>query len=250
MHTFCIGAVFRNESHILDEWIRHYLDRGADHIYLVNDFSTDNFSDKILPFGNKITLFHSDIVTKELGKQVQIYEKFFRSILNSTKWFGILDLDEFLYSPETKDISRILENYNEYSAITIDWQSFGSSGHISQPKSVVEGFRMRAKFDTTKYYYSYKTIFKAKKLKQFSIHNQFVSGPIIHLHYTEESGSPLIINHYPIQSLDFFMKVKATRGDLDNYIETTDRRRDLTYFNSYDLNVIKDDHLYIQNSSQ
>jgi len=76
MHTFCVGAVFRNESHILDEWIRHYLDRGADHIYLVNDFSNDNFLDKILPFGNKITLFYSDIVTKELGKQVQIYEKF------------------------------------------------------------------------------------------------------------------------------------------------------------------------------
>ena len=44
------------------------------------------------------------------------------------------------------------------------------------------------------------------------------------------------------------MKVKATRGDIDNYIETTDRRRDLTYFTSYDLNDVQDDNLYIQNS--
>ena len=70
----------------------------------------------------------------------------------------------------------------------------------------------------------------------------------LNLHYKEETGSPLIINHYTIQSLDFFMKVKATRGDIDNYIETTDRRRDLTYFTSYDLNDVQDDNLYIQNS--
>ena len=42
-YYFSIGAVFKNEAHALDEWIQHYLMRGVDHIYLINDFSTDAF---------------------------------------------------------------------------------------------------------------------------------------------------------------------------------------------------------------
>jgi len=37
-----IGAVFKNESHIMIEWIEHYLSHGVDTIYLINDESTDN----------------------------------------------------------------------------------------------------------------------------------------------------------------------------------------------------------------
>jgi hypothetical protein len=43
MFTFVICSVFKNESHILEEWINNYLLHGVDHFYLVNDFSTDNF---------------------------------------------------------------------------------------------------------------------------------------------------------------------------------------------------------------
>ena len=36
-YEFVIGAAFKNEGHILDEWIRHYKYHGIDHIYLIND---------------------------------------------------------------------------------------------------------------------------------------------------------------------------------------------------------------------
>ena len=35
MFYFTIGAVFKNESHILKEWIEHYLYHGIEHIYLI-----------------------------------------------------------------------------------------------------------------------------------------------------------------------------------------------------------------------
>jgi hypothetical protein len=244
MHNLVVGAVFKNEGHILDEWIRHYLARGVDHIFLVNDFSTDDFEAKLLPFADKVTLFHNDIVTQSLGRQTQIYEKYFRPILPLTKWIAILDLDEFLYSRETLDLSSIIERYNEYSAIIVDWLHFGSSGHIQQPSSVVNGFRMRANFDTTKDYYANKSILKADKILRFLIHKHNVIGEQVHIHYSEDA--PLIINHYTLQSLEFFTKVKMTRGDIDNYIQTTSRKRDIEFFNSYDVNTIKDDYLYNQ----
>ena len=41
-----ILTCFKNESHILKEWIEHYKNRGIEHIYMINDFSTDNLSRK------------------------------------------------------------------------------------------------------------------------------------------------------------------------------------------------------------
>ena len=247
VYNLCVCAVFKNEAHILDEWIRHYLDRGIDHIYLINDFSNDNFQEIIDQFGSKITLFHNDIITNDVGRQITISEKYFRPILNTTKWAAILDLDEFLYSPETTDLLSIIERYNDYSQLEIDWLHFGSNGHIYQPQSVVEGFRMRAEFDMTKYYYAYKSIFKTECLQQFLIHGHHITGHTIRISYSE--NAPLIINHYPVQSLTFFTNVKSTRGDINNYIQTTGKSRNIEYFNSYDINNIEDNRLYLQNKN-
>lgn len=247
MYSLCVCAIFKNEAHILDEWIRHYLDRGVDHIFLVNDFSNDNFQEIIDRFGSKITLSHNDIVTYNLGRQTMIYEKYFRPILNTTKWAAILDLDEFLYSPETTDLLSIIERYNDYSQLKIDWLHFGSSDHIYQPQSVVEGFRMRADFDTTKPYYGFKSILKADCIQGFSIHSHYMTGNSVHISYSE--NAPLIINHYPIQSLTFFTNVKSARGDDNNYNQTSGRSRNIEYFNSHDTNNIEDNRLYLQNKN-
>jgi hypothetical protein len=52
----------------------------------------------------------------------------------------------------------------------------------------------------------------------------------------------LILNHYRIQSLDFWEKVKCSRGDADHY-----RVRTLDDFYLYDINQVEDKRLYEQN---
>ena len=42
-YYFSVAAMFKNESWSLKEWIEHYKFHGADHIYLVNDFSDDDY---------------------------------------------------------------------------------------------------------------------------------------------------------------------------------------------------------------
>ena len=56
-------------------------------------------------------MFHNDIQTKNIGRQTIIYDKYFRPILNESKWFAILDLDEFLYSPNDIHLPNIIEKY-------------------------------------------------------------------------------------------------------------------------------------------
>jgi hypothetical protein len=249
MYSFCVCAVFKNESHILEEWLLHYIYHGIEHFYLVNDNSNDNFTNIIDKYSKYITLFNNDIQTTNVGRQILIYEKYFRPILNQSKWFAILDLDEFLYSPIDMNLSNVFNKYNHFSQLRVNWLHFGSSEHLYQPQSVVEGFMKRAIIDDSKPYFSYKTIFKGDSLIKFNIHTHNVTGKEIYLKYEENNIPDLIINHYCIQSQDFFLKIKATRGDINNWFDHQKLQRNLDYFKGYDINDIYDDRLYNQNKN-
>ena len=248
MHDFIVCSIFKNESHILDEWIRHYLFHGVDHIYLVNDFSTDSYLEIIEKYADHVTLFHNDIVTREVGRQTQIYRKYFTPLLPTAKWMSILDLDEFLYSPETINIKHVLSEYSEYAQIVVDWVHFGSNGHIKQPPSVVEGFTMCALSRTSGRnvkYYGYKSIFKTACLNYFDIHTSNVNGEDLRIIDTPEAK--LLINHYNLQSLDFFINVKGTRGDVNNWFDYVKIQRNKDLFEKFDVNDLEDLRLYNQN---
>jgi hypothetical protein len=237
--NFVVAAVFKNEEHILKEWIEHYLKWGVEHFYLVNDFSTDNYIEVIKNYSDKITLFHNDIVTKECGRQPKIYERYFKNI--PSKWVAIVDLDEFIWSPKFKNIKDCLDD--SVSQIKIDWLHFGSSGYIDQPNSVINFFTKRAKFDNSKEYYSFKSIYQTKDLVGFNVHGHIVKGKTIHLKYSDQNPPILIINHYPLQSYNFFMTIKATRGDINNWFDSTGRKRNEKYFKNQDINEIEDTRL-------
>ena len=249
MYDFIVCGVFKNEAHILSEWIQHYIQRGVEHFYLVNDHSTDDFEKVLSPFSAYVTLFHNDIVTDRPGRQVCIYEKYFVQCLRMAKWMAILDLDEFMYSPSKQSFSNILSTFDKVSQIQIDWLHFGSNGHIHQPASVVSGFTKRGKHLTTAPYYSFKSIFKTNSIISFGIHSHSVNGQTIHFTYSDEATPPLVINHYQLQSLEFFMKVKATRGDADNYAQSIGVVRDRAYFDAIDVNDVEDLRLFEQNKS-
>ena len=242
MYEFVICSVFKNETHILDEWVQHYLLHGADHFFLINDFSTDNYLEIINKYKDKITLFHNNIITKKCGRQTLIYEKYFRPILYKSKWVAILDMDEFLYSPYDINIKNIIKSYEPYSQIIISWLMFGSNGHIIQPKKVVDNFTKRDYFNET----NFKTIFKSGALINFEIHIHNTNGNNIYLKY--DDNVPLIINHYFLQSLDFYIKVKGTRGDMDNWYDTHDLKRDKNNFILNDKNNVEDLRLFNQNN--
>ena len=249
MYNFVVCAIFKNESHILNEWIHHYLFHGADHIYLVNDHSTDAFQEIIDRFPEQVTVFHNDIVTKEVGRQTRIANKYFLPLRDTSEWLAVLDLDEFLYSPYEVNIPKVLEKYEVFSQLKIDWLHFGSNDHILQPHVVTEGFVKRSPLDRSKVYYSHKTVAKARDIVQFGIHEHSVRGPTYHVCYDEEVPSELIINHYNLQSETFFMTVKATRGDVNNWFDHEKRQRDRALFQELDVNDIQDTRLAEQNRS-
>ena len=45
MYYLSVGAMFKNESHSMKEWLEHYILHGVDHFYLIDDGSTDSYMD-------------------------------------------------------------------------------------------------------------------------------------------------------------------------------------------------------------
>lgn len=245
-HTLIVCAVFKNESHILEEWIQHYLLRGVDHFYLINDNSTDNYNITIDKYKDKVTLYHNDILHGVARRQASIYNKYLRPILNRSKWAMIIDLDEFIYSPTNKNFKDILLENDNASQLQIDWLNFGSNGHISQPLSVVSEFTRRAVFDTSKNYYSFKTIFKPEYLIAIDIHSHKMRGNTKHFKYSDTLPPDLVMNHYSIQSRDYYLNIKIKRNDVNDW---TGHSKDIIFFNSWDRNEVEDTRLVQQNKS-
>jgi hypothetical protein len=250
MYYLSVGAIFKNESHILEEWIEHYLFHGVDHFFLINDQSSDDYMPKLKKYieNGIVTLYHTLPKKKYLGMQADYYNEFFKNHKTETVWMAILDLDEFLYSPKTIDLKELLKEQENLSQIVVNWAMFGSNGFIKQPKSVVESFTKRSEYGHLNS--SYKCIIKMADLIKFEIHKSKVTGSTANLSWEKNKEDPLlIINHYFLQSLEFWTNIKGTRGDCDYWFDTIGMKRDLDLFKSHDINNIEDLRLHNQNKS-
>jgi glycosyltransferase involved in cell wall biosynthesis len=244
-YYFSVGAMFKNESHCLKEWVQHYLYHGADHIYLINDNSDDNFLEIIQEYidDNKITLFNVN-EPYYLGRQRNLYNRHILPHIKETKWLLMVDLDEFIWSPIDINLKNILKNCENFGQIQIRQTIFGSNGHIKQPKYLVKYFTRRRldNSEDTKFKYIVNTSYN------------FTSLNIHHADFENKEhakdGSKFIIlnseyftnNHYCCQSQEFWNNVKCTRGDGDSYLVRTPPD-----FLKYDINEIEDLELYKQN---
>lgn len=246
MYYLSIGAIFKNESQIMREWIEHYLFHGVDHFYLINDNSSDDFLSILQPYidQNIVTLFqHSSPWDYYLGRQKDMYNYFIFPYLQETQWLAILDLDEYLWSPMSIDLKFTLRQCEHIGQIQIKDYLFGSNGHISQPFSIVQSFTKRSLSMTeggmkyiihTKFQFKELTIHYAFFVEEYDQNNNFI-----------QLGSPFFrLNHYSSQSREYWENIKCTRGDGDHW-----RVRTITDFEFVDLNDVEDIDLYQQNRS-
>tara|TARA_B100000902_G_C27234341_1_gene876555 strand:- start:117 stop:899 length:783 start_codon:yes stop_codon:yes gene_type:complete len=256
MYYFSIGAIFKNEAHILKEWLEHYFLHGVDHIYLINDNSSDNFINILKPYinDNKVTLYDSKYKEKWVNMQTDLYNEYFQKHLKETIWFGIVDLDEFLYSPIEINIKNILKKYETQKQLHINWVHFGSSSHIKQPELVVPNFLLRGEYNSIRNgpngrYNSYKSIIKTDGNIKLGIHKHFYNNNSEGKNVSfDETNTPLLINHYAIQSKDFWLNVKMTRGDVNYWYDKQGWERNMKLFEDMDVNDIEDKRLCIQNN--
>lgn len=249
MYYLTVGAIFKNESHILKEWLDHYIYHGTEKFYLINDNSDDNFMDILQPYLDDgiVELFNPQ-EPKYDGRQSCLYVKYFLPKLKNKEmqWLALLDLDEFLYSPIERDLRKLLKQFENFGQIHVDWINFGSNGFIQQPKNVVESFTKCDILDFSKGSGPKNIINSNFFTVDLGIHESHVYGPRVNLSWRFNVHHPLfLINHYGLQSLEFWQTVKMTRGDADCHMR--DDERDIKLFLERDKNIVEDLRLSIQN---
>ena len=258
-------AVFKNESHIIEEWIEHYKSIGIEKIYLLNDLSTDDFLSKIQKYIDSKFVELKNVAVEDNDKQMvwrqrHLYNKYYGKILSETKWVAVLDLDEFLYSPINKNINEILKKYDNssFQEIIVDWYLFGSSGYDEQPKSVVESFVKRGEKVAREYSFSQDGYEACWRCKSFA-KTQLMTSLCHHFNfyycfgkrdYTTEGRyfdnfnlnvsdlGGMYINHY-LQSKRYY-STKRKRGSCNN---TQNIVRNKIMFDLLDKNEIEDTRL-------
>lgn len=250
MKYLCVGALFRNESHSICEWIEHYKQQGAEHIYLLDDASDDDSLQKIQPYVDDG--FVTCVTVQEpryLGRQRNLYTHF---LLPSVKakdmqWLLVCDLDEYVWSPAYPTLAELLHNVHGCAQLQVNHTIFGSNGHETQPASVVAGFTRRSAEQpaverrNTKYFVNSDYDFHHLNVHHATFASEdpaFKQAPLFMILGPEW----LVMNHYSCQSRDFWRTVKCTRGDADNYWART-----MDYFHETDQNDVEDTRLLERN---
>ena len=274
--TLCLVAIFKNESDILEEWIEHYLQQGVDKFFMIDNGSTDNYYSILQPYikNNKVEL----VIDTTRFAQTNLYNKYYLNKCKAYDWVIVCDLDEFIYGRKyCNSIKDFLSKIHpSFSQVFIPWKMFGSNGYDTmdkeQPSSVISTFTKRInnndnkhnKFRSfiieggVKYIYS-KCIVRTKYLLKLDIHSSITSNKNYLTSYIQKNNhihnnkcfvrineeilenSALHLNHYAIQSFNWFMKVKATRGAAD--AASSENVRNKEYFKEYNLNDIDDSEL-------
>lgn len=242
-----VGAVFKNESDSILEWISHYIYHGVEHFYLINDSSTDTSVELIQPYINSgiITIFHSNC-DYFLGRQRAMYNQYILPHISETQWLMIVDMDEYVWSKQSRDLKTVFELCNRFSQVQFNHTLFGSNGHIKQPEGgLVRNFTKRSRERPSQFAqnlkYAINTDFMFSSLNIH--HANSIDPAYMEKEFFQILGEPyFLMNHYSCQSLDFWNNVKCTRGDGDHYLVRT-----MDHFHLYDVNEVEDLDLWEQN---
>jgi hypothetical protein len=249
MYKLAVGAIFKNESNSIKEWVKHYLYHGVDHFYLIDDTSTDTYLEEIQEYidSGLITLFRSENWGYYYGRQADMYNKFilpkFRE--KEMEWLLMVDLDEYMWCPNYIDLKVYLYSSVKIGEIQVEHTIFGSNGHIKQPNGIVKNFTRRGEQPTSipgnrKYFAN-----SSYNFTSLNVHDaMFVNKEEELNNFILLDKQYYIMNHYSCQSKEFWNLIKCTRGDSDSY-----RNRTPEDFVLIDQNMHEDLGLFEQNKN-
>jgi hypothetical protein len=230
MYTVSVLAMFKNESWIIKEWIKHYLTEEVEHFYLIDNGSTDNYRDKIKEYMEYITLIIDPTRLPSGNTQSFLYKKhYLNKIKEETEWILVCDIDEYVYSRKNyKTISNFLKNVpKNIEKIWIPWKIFGSNNHKNQPDNIVKSFIKRGNSVKQEFGLG-KCIARTKNLINFGCcghniqltKNNFPYYPNLKIILKNDNLKELNnldshflhLNHYMTMSEEYYREIKCKRG--------------------------------------
>jgi hypothetical protein len=146
MHYLAACGIYFNEAPNLEEWIEFHRLVGVEKFFLYDHLSTDDHARVLKPYVDDGT-----VVVKEWPDQPGQPSAFLDCLeqhRDEARWIAFIDLDEFLFSPTLAPLPEVLEAYEKWPGVGVNWAMFGPSGHEARPDGLVlENYQQRAKDD-------------------------------------------------------------------------------------------------------
>lgn len=236
----------KNEANHIEDFIRHYVNQGVEHFYIINNNSSDNILDVIdnSIYKSLVTLITDnrpmDIFNaycKSNGIPAFLNAHFCQLLKKETEWCISVDIDEYMYGKNGFTISTFLKTMKEnIGCIYVIWTVFCPNkidSQITNDFSVKKNLK-RINYDlinnlswNIKNANDFgKSIFRTSMLLDtygIGLHKTFVSGKTINNYgenkndwydncnqiiFTEENykNVNIAINHYVIRNLKDYSK--------------------------------------------
>jgi glycosyltransferase involved in cell wall biosynthesis len=121
----------KNEAKYIEEFIKHYINQGVDHFYIINNNSDDNIEEVInnSHYKSIVTLTRDNRDMKilksdegMLGHQQLLKDHFYSVIKEETEWAILVDTDEFMYGKNGYTIKSYLKSLEpDIGCIYVIW---------------------------------------------------------------------------------------------------------------------------------
>lgn len=222
---------FRDESIYLREFIEWHLLQGVEHFYMVDHLSKDYPLGVLNPYITKGIVSYSRY-TEELPRSgsgqdhstvfIRMGNQLLSQVRGETQWLAVLDSDEFLVPAPTVRIPQLLTTFQQYPALAINWQMFGTSNveRVPPNRLLLETMTLRADRDYEMNRHV-KVIIQPHLTAGMGIHNCiYVNNThAVNTNYepvTTSFNTPILtdklkLHHYFSRDLEFLRTVKAPR---------------------------------------
>ncbi len=146
-----ICTIYRNDAEYLREWIEFHRLVGAERFFLYNNDSDDAHREILGPYVEAGLVSLADWprpIQTPAGTPTGAAEAFTDCIArhrNTCRWIAFLDIDEFLFSPRTEDVTSVLTEFEAPPGLAVPRYDFGPSGNVQKPDGlVIESYQERA----------------------------------------------------------------------------------------------------------
>ena len=212
--SICLLVRFKNERHIMYEFINHYLEEGVDCFIMIDDNSDDNYLELNKDWMDILIKSNKIIIKKAKLNQADEYNLHLQEI-KKFKWLICCDMDEFFFSiPSNTTLKSLLnKKLSIFDYIRVPWKLFKHDCY-NQPKSVIHNnlYTHSKSIDPTSPSKGYKYIVKTKVIKRLNIHNCDVTQYSKNLCIKNCHNNLIQNNHYRTQSEEYLRGVKEIRG--------------------------------------
>lgn len=139
-YQLAICAIFQDEAPYLKEWIEFHRLMGAEHFYLYNHRSRDNYQQVLKPYvaSGLVELIDQPKVANRIiifnRLQCKCYTECLAKAKGVSKWVAFIDIDEYLFPVTANSLLEVLKNYDEFGGVYANWRLFGTSNVRKIPK--------------------------------------------------------------------------------------------------------------------